>query len=415
MVSQILSRIFDPHRDAVHSVEDVDAVGATAGRKPPGFAEFACASIPAGGARMPLKPDVRYVAAGDGVHIAYQVVGEGPIDLVLVPPSVSQVEASWEEPSLARFFSRLAGLGRLIVFDKRGTGMSDRVRDDQMPGLDMRVKDMVAVLNDIGAERVVPIGYSDGGPGAMLFATRYASRTAALILIDTCARLIEGPGYPGVPLPFAKAFMDISVREWGSGVGLPMLAPTVAGDRRLQAWWAKYQRVSASPGAVRQVFWMEIERDVRDLLPQISVPTLVIHHSLNASIPMALGRYLAEHIPGARFVERPGNDHMFWVSDQDGVLDAAADFLAEVLGEPSILRARSASARGASKRWGWESLTAAEIDVSRLVAEGLSNPDIARKLFVSRYTVESHLKHIFTKLSLSSRAELAAETTKRAS
>ncbi len=272
-------------------------------------------------------PPVRYARSGQ-VDIAYQVVGQGPLDLVFVMGWVSHLEYFWSEPSFARFLQRLASFARLILFDKRGTGLSDRVPNEQLPTLEQRMDDVRAVMEAVGSERAVLCGVSEGGPMCTLFAATHPERTAALVMIGSYARRLRDVDYPHGPTPEEReSFLELIRREWGGPVGIETRAPSRASDGQFRAWWAAYLRHGASPGAAVALTRMNGDIDVRKILPSIRVPTLVIHRTEDECLRVEEGRYLAERIPGARFVELPGADHLPFVGDQDQVLETIADFL----------------------------------------------------------------------------------------
>jgi pimeloyl-ACP methyl ester carboxylesterase len=272
-----------------------------------------------------MKPETSYARSGD-VNIAYQAVGEGPLDLVLVPGWMSNIEVFWEEPLAVRFFERLASFSRLILFDKRGTGLSDRVAD--VPNLETRMDDVRAVLDAVGSPRAALLGYSEGGPMCALFAATYPDRTTALIMIGSYARRIWAPDYPcGIARQAWDDFADSVVRDWGGPVGLNVRAPSVATDPRFRDWWARYLRLSGSPATGRSVLIMNAEIDVRHVLPAIRVPTLILHNVNEQTIPVEAGRYLAQHIPNAKYVELPGVDHLPFVGNADAILDEIEEFL----------------------------------------------------------------------------------------
>jgi pimeloyl-ACP methyl ester carboxylesterase len=274
------------------------------------------------------KVETRYARSSD-VHIAYQVVGDGPRDLVLVPGWISNIEVFWEEPSVARFFERLASFARLILFDKRGTGLSDRVSD--MPNLETRMDDVRAVMDAAGSERAALMGYSEGGPLCALFAATYPERAMALIALGSYARLKAAPEYPTVrPAAMNEAWIAECERDWGSPVGLDLRGPTIANDPQMRQWWARFLRMSASPAAAIALIRMNYEIDIRHLLPVIRVPTLIVHSVGDAAIPVAAGRYLAERIAGAKYVELPGVDHLPWGQDADAIVEAVEEFLTGV-------------------------------------------------------------------------------------
>jgi class 3 adenylate cyclase len=275
-----------------------------------------------------VGPTTRYAKASDGVSIAYQVLGDGPRDLVWVPGWVSHVEAAWDEPTLARFFERLAAFSRLILFDKRGTGLSDRVPEAELPTLETRMGDVRAVCDAVGSERVALLGVSEGASMCLLFAATYPDRTAAIILFGGYARRQAAPDYPwGGSIEQHQAFLDEIERDWGGPVGLEVRAPSKLGDVRFRENWARYIRLGASPGAVLALTRMNAEIDVRSILDAVRVPTLVLHRTGDKTIPIGAGRYLAEHIPKASFVELAGDDHLPWIGDTDAVLGEIEQFL----------------------------------------------------------------------------------------
>lgn len=272
-------------------------------------------------------PETRYAKSGD-VNIAYQVIGNGPIDLVFVMGWVSHLEYFWKEPSFARFLLRLARFSRLILFDKRGTGLSDPVPINSLPTLEERMDDVRAVMNAAGSKSAVLVGVSEGGPLSSLFAATYPEMTSALVMIGTYAKRIQDADYPWAPtIEEHESFYKEIERGWGGPVGLEERAPTVASDAQFRQWWATYLRMSASPGAALALTKMNAEIDVRHVLPSVRVPTLVIHRAEDRCLSVEGGRYVAERIPGAKFVELSGKDHLPFVGDQDSILDEVEEFL----------------------------------------------------------------------------------------
>lgn len=272
-------------------------------------------------------PEVHYARSGE-VNIAYQVVGDGPFDLVFVMGWISHLEYFWSEPSFARFLRRLAGFSRVILFDKRGTGLSDRVPLDQLPTLEQRMDDVRAVMEAAGCERAVLCGVSEGGPMCSLFAATYPEKTLALVMIGSYVRRLKGEGYPWGPTEAERElFFDEIRQHWGGPVGLEERAPSVANDPAFRSWWAAYLRSGASPGAALALTKMNTEIDIRHVLPTIRVPTLVIHRTGDPCLKVEEGRYLAENIPGAKFIELPGVDHLPFVGDQDAIIDSIEEFL----------------------------------------------------------------------------------------
>jgi class 3 adenylate cyclase len=277
----------------------------------------------------------RYARASDGVSIAYQVLGDGPRDLVWVPGWISHVEAAWEEPTLARFFERLAAFSRLILFDKRGTGLSDRVAETQLPTLEQRMDDVRCVCDAVGSKQAALLGVSEGAPMCLLFAATYPARTTGVIVFGGYARRQQTAGYPwGASAEQEEAFLEEIERDWGGPVGLDARAPSKLGDARFRENWARYLRMGASPGAVLALTRMNAEIDVRPILETIRVPTLVLHRSGDRVIAIEAGRYLAEHIPHASFVQLAGEDHLPWIGDADAVLGEIEEFLTGVRTQP---------------------------------------------------------------------------------
>ena len=270
--------------------------------------------------------ETRYAKSGD-VNIAYQTVGDGPRDLVLVPGFVSHLDNDWDEPRSAHFLDRLASFSRLIRFDKRGTGLSDR--PGGLPDLETRMDDVRAVMDAVGSERAALFGYSEGGPMCCLFSATYPDRTTSLILYGTYAKRTD----PDEDYPWAatwqqrQAYADQVEREWGFEADLGTMAPNA--DPALTAWWRTRARASVSPGAARALILMNSRIDVRGVLPIVQVPTLVLHRSGDRDSRAEEGRYIADHIRGARFVELAGEDHIPWI-DADQVVDEVEEFLTGV-------------------------------------------------------------------------------------
>jgi pimeloyl-ACP methyl ester carboxylesterase len=270
-------------------------------------------------------PQVRYAKSG-GVSIAYQAFGQGPLDLVLIPGWVSNIEIFWEEPAFARFLKRLASFARVILLDKRGTGLSDRVSD--MPDLETRMDDVRAVLDAVGSERAALFGYSEGGVMCALFAATYPQRTSALIMHASYARLTRQPDYPWGPTDAERqVFLDAAVRDWGGPIGIDTRAPSMAHDERFRQWWARQLRLSVSPAAFETLSRMNAQIDIRQVLPAIRVPTLLLHSVNDQTLPIGGSRYMAERIPGAKLVELSGADHIPWLADAEAVVEEVEEFL----------------------------------------------------------------------------------------
>jgi pimeloyl-ACP methyl ester carboxylesterase len=277
-----------------------------------------------------MTRETRYARSGD-VNIAYQVVGDGPRDLVFVPGWVSNIEVFWDEPHMASYLSRLASFARLIIFDKRGTGLSDRVPVTDMPSLETRMDDVRAVMDAVRSSRAALLGSSEGGAMCTLFAATYPERTTALILAGSFARRVWAPDYPWGPTRDEwDRFIETSVRDWGTAVGLDVRAPSLASEPRFREWWARYLRLGASPTAAEALFRMNGDIDIRHVLPAIRVPTLILHRRGDRAMPVGGSRYMAEKIPGSRYVELDGGDHLPFVGDMDALVDEIEEFLTGV-------------------------------------------------------------------------------------
>lgn len=283
---------------------------------------------PGHGLPRSVPPKTQYATSADGVNIAYQVIGEGPLDLVFVMGWVSHLEYFWREPSFARFLLRLSSFSRLILFDKRGTGLSDPVPVSDLPTLEQRMTDVQTVLDAVGSERAALLGVSEGGPMCALFAATYPERTVALVMIGAYAKRIRSEDYPWAPTEQEHAaFLEEVRKDWGGPVGLAERAPSVAGDSQFREWWATYLRFGASPGAALALTQMNAEIDMRNVLPSIRVPALVLHRADDALLPAGGGRCVASLIPGAKYVELEGRDHLFFVGDQEAILFEIEEFL----------------------------------------------------------------------------------------
>ncbi|TQF37771.1 SARP family transcriptional regulator [Bradyrhizobium sp. UNPF46] len=265
-------------------------------------------------------PMTRYVK-GDGVHLAYQTYGSGPLDMLVMPGFVSHVERAWEHPASRTFLSSLMKLGRLIVFDRRGIGLSDRV--GSAPGIDVTAADIGTVLRALDARRVVLFGASECGPACIKFAVDEPRRVAGLILFGALAKGCWSQDYPyALRASQYDAWSKQLVAQWGGPVGIETFAPSLANDPQARAWWAGLLRAASSPGGISAVLEAFRDADVRHLLPEISVPTLVLHRRGDQAVRIAAGRDIASRIKGAEFVELDGNDHWFFAGDQRPVLEA---------------------------------------------------------------------------------------------
>src|SRR5829696_6181181 len=276
-----------------------------------------------------MAPRTRYARNGD-LSIAYQVVGDGPIDLVHGPGSVSHLEYAWEEPGYARYLRRLATFSRLILFDKRGTGLSDRSAG--IATMEERMDDVRAVMDAAGSGRAVLFGVSESAPLSCLFAATYPERTAALILYAAYASEVRQPDYPWASTSEERAAqldeLAATVHEtWGDIDWLADLVPSLASDPAFRTWCSTYQRLGASPGAFVALQRMDAMIDVRHVLPTIRVPTLVLHRLGTRNYNVEHGRYVAAHIPGAQLVELPGVDYFPFAGDADALIDEIEAFV----------------------------------------------------------------------------------------
>ena len=272
-----------------------------------------------------MEPTTRY-ADSDGVSIAYQVHGEGPLDLVFVPGFVSHVELFWDDPLTAGFLRRLASFARVVIWDKRGQGLSDRT--GRPPTLEDSMDDLEAVLAAAGCERPAIFGISEGGPMSALFAATHPDRVASLVLYGTYARMLRAPDFPqGIPPEGLQRWGEIVKRDWGRPVGVNIWAPSVEGDVDFERWWARLLRYGTSPAGAVALMDLYREIDVRGVLPAIDVPTLVLQRRDDRIATVGQGRYLAEAIPGAKYVELEGADHLPIAGDQDALLDEVEEFL----------------------------------------------------------------------------------------
>jgi class 3 adenylate cyclase len=271
------------------------------------------------------QPDTRYVARPDGVNIAYQAWGSGPVDLLYAPGFISHLDLLWADPGYARFFTRLGSVARVITYDKPGTGCSDPI--PHVPSLEERTEDIRFVLDAAGSERAVVMGFSEGGPASALLAASAPERVASLILYGSFAR---GPqnADPGQQKRWdaSRDLLNDLMAHWGTGGTIDFFAPSAAGRFQRRAAGV-FERAAASPGMMKALVEVVERIDVRNVLPSVHVPTLVLHRSGDTAAPIEAGRELAELIPGARFVELPGRDHAFWFGEQDTIAEEIERFV----------------------------------------------------------------------------------------
>jgi pimeloyl-ACP methyl ester carboxylesterase len=271
-----------------------------------------------------MAPQTKYAQSGD-VSVAYQVTGKGPIDLIFAPGFISHLEHMWEEPRHAHFFHGLGSFARLIRFDKRGTGLSDR--SVGFPHMDERIDDIRAVMDAVGSERAVLLGISEGGVMSALFAATYPERVSGMILIGTYANALAA--IPGL------ANIDVLKQEirlsWGTGASLPRFAPSLAKDPKFLDWWARFERLGGSPSAVLELWRNNCDIDISSVLPSIRVPTLLIHRTGDVRVRVEAAREMAAAIPRARLLELPGSDHFAWLDDTGTVLSEIRKFVGAAL------------------------------------------------------------------------------------
>jgi pimeloyl-ACP methyl ester carboxylesterase len=273
-------------------------------------------------------PPTQYAKSGDA-SIAYQVVGDGPIDLVLTLGFATHLELQWESPPFARFFERISSFSRLIVYDKRGTGLSDPITE--VPTLELRIDDVRAVMDAVGSEQAALFGISEGGPMSALFAATHPDRVTALVLYGAMGRTTEAPDYPWASPAEAlrESAAEFIAPYWGQQAEgmVELFAPSFAGDPKAVEFTARMERSAASPAMIQQIFDMFLDIDVRAVLPTIHVPTLVLHRRGDRVVYRRAGEELAAQIPGARYVELPGIDHLPWAGDSEAVLGEIEEFL----------------------------------------------------------------------------------------
>jgi class 3 adenylate cyclase/pimeloyl-ACP methyl ester carboxylesterase len=281
-----------------------------------------------------MRPETRYAKTGD-LHIAYQVIGDGPVDIVFVPEFWHTIEVQWDQPELAAFLERLASFGRLISFDQRGSGLSDPVSLEELPSVEQWMDDVRVVMDDVGSKSAVLMAIGGGGTMSMLFAATHPERASGLVLVSSFARLSRAQDYPAGRGPeIEDEVRNVMRAGWGRGVFLDLVAPSRVGDEEFRQWWARYQRLGSSPGTIMAIRRTLAQIDVREVLPSISAPTLILHRADNAWVRPEHSRYLAEHIAGARYVELPGSDYFVFLGDSERVLGEIESFVSGVAGPP---------------------------------------------------------------------------------
>lgn len=350
-----------------------------------------------------MQPEVKYVPCGDG-YLAYQVTGRGSVDLLVIFADLTHLEHAWRDPSAARFAGRLGDWSRLIAFDKRGFGLSDPLSGS--PTLAERMAEIDAVLNEVRSEKAALFGVWEGGHMAMLYAAEHPERVSSLILYASGARHTSAPGYDlQLDRATREAAILYSVEHWGDpddDLFINLVAPSRVEDHAFRRWLAELQRLACSPGRYLETATWALDIDVRDILPTITVPTLVIHRTGDRFCPIGNAHYLVEHIPGAQLVELDGDDHLPITGDSDAITDAVEAF---ITGRIARRRRASHVVPAALRERG---VTRREFEVLDLIASGATNTDIADALHISVRTVESHVSSLLTKLGSASRAGLIA-------
>jgi pimeloyl-ACP methyl ester carboxylesterase/DNA-binding CsgD family transcriptional regulator len=355
-------------------------------------------------------PETQYARSGD-FSIAFQVLGDGPVDLVFIPGFVSNLELTWDWPPLAGFYRAFTSFARVILFDKRGTGLSDRVR--LMPTTDERMDDLRVVMDACGCERAAVVGVSEGAPLAISFTVAHPERIAALILYAPLPKATRSDDYPWAePAAWWDDVAALFEQAWGSPdylrADVGWRAPSESANEAFIRWWGIYRRLGASPGAAADLTRMNARIDVRALLPQIGVPTLVLAREHDRVISVEHSRYVADRVPDARYVELPGEDHLPFVGDATAVLRA----IARMLGVDHDLSIEVPTAHSRPRELSEDGiagvLSARERDVLQWVARGKMNAEIATALYVSESTVRKHLQNTYKKLGVSSRTAAVA-------
>jgi len=277
-------------------------------------------------------PPTQYAKSGD-VHVAYQVIGDGATDLVLAPGIVSNIELMWEQRTWVTFLRRLESFARVVVFDRRGMGSSDRRVD--LPTIEIQMDDLRAVMDAAGSERATLVGVDDGGAMAALFAASFPDRANALVLYASLARYSYAPNYPDGFRPEVRdRFEGFYEKRWGSGDDIAILVPSRVGDEDFARWWGRLQRLNTSPGEAIALLNYVWDLDVRAILSTIRVPTVVIHRRGDRFVPVQHGRYLADHIPGASFRELDGNDHVPWAGDTESIIGEVEELVTGIRSPP---------------------------------------------------------------------------------
>jgi len=345
--------------------------------------------------QMQSLPQTQYARSGD-YYLAYQIFGEGSQTILFLGGFLSHLEIMWEEPGLARFLHRLSQCARVIMFDKRGVGLSDRVGSS--PTTEETMEDILVILNTVGCDQAALMSVSEGGPAAIMFAATYPNRTSHLILYGTMPKWVRSYDYPwALSRSQYDQWLNMMLDNWGSPVSLQHFAPSQADEVGFQSWWGKMLRQAATPGSVKDVLEALRDIDVRPVLAHVNVPALILHRTGDKAVPLAGGRFLAQKLPNARFVELSGQDHWWWLGDADSVLSEVQQFLSETDG--------NATAKKGLATPMVESLTERETEVLHLLAAGYTNQQIADELVLTLGTVKTYTSHIYGKLNVPNRTQ----------
>ncbi|WP_420628927.1 alpha/beta fold hydrolase [Candidatus Leptofilum sp.] len=348
---------------------------------------------------LPKPPAIHYVQSGD-VHIAYQIIGTGEQAVLFVNGFLSHLDVHWEDEGLARFIMQIATNRRLILFDKRGVGLSDRIGSP--PTLEDTLDDMLMILDTIGCRQVVLFGVSEGAPAAALFAATYPERVEKLILYGAMVKWVREFDYPwALTRNQYNRWLEAMIENWGSPFALHTFAPSNAEDPAFQQWWGKMMRLAATPGSVRDVLGVMRDIDVRAALPHIHVATLVLHRTYDKAVRIEGARWMASQLPNAIFVELEGKDHWWWLGETEALIEAIEQFLQEEVVED-----------GKSRPVLLDPLTPRELDVLRLLATGYTNQQVADDLVLSVGTVKAYTSKIYNKLGVRNRTQAIAHARK---
>lgn len=354
-------------------------------------------------AQTQSMPPTQYARSGD-YYLAYQLFGKGAHTILFVGGFLSHLEIMWEEPGVARFLQRLSRFARVIMFDKRGVGLSDRIGSS--PTIEETMEDILVILNTAGCDQAAIMSVSEGGPAAIMFAATYPNRTSHLILYGTMPKWVRSYDYPwALSRSQYDQWLGMMIDNWGAPVSLQQFAPSQADNPNLQRWWGKMLRQAATPGSVRDVLEALRDIDVRPVLAHANVPALILHRTGDKAVPLAGGRFLAQQLPNAHFVELSGQDHWWWVGDADSVLLEVEQFLSETNGVTAADKELTAPMV--------ESLTEREMDVLQLLAAGYTNQQIADELVLTLGTVKTYTSHIYGKLNVPNRTQAIREARKQ--